>query len=49
VQVAQSGGRCPVPGNIQDQVGLSNLIELKMSLPIAGRLELDDLPTPTIL
>ncbi|KAK4825433.1 hypothetical protein QYF61_027374 [Mycteria americana] len=42
-QVAQRGGRCPLPGNIQGQVrlngALSNLIYLKMSLLIAGGLD----------
>jgi len=38
VQVAQRGGRCPIPGNIQAQVGraLSTLIQLKLSLLAAG-------------
>ena len=54
-QVAQRGGGCSTPGNIQDLVGrsLSNLVQLKMSLLIAGGLGLDELyrflPAPTFL
>ena len=37
-QAAQRGARWPIPGNIQGQAGraLSNLIQLKVSLPMAG-------------
>jgi len=39
-QVAQRGGRYPIPGNIQGQVGRGSeqLIELKTSLLTAGGL-----------
>jgi len=43
-QIAQRGGRCPIPGKIQDQVGQGSeqpdlLIWLKMSLLIAWGLD----------
>jgi len=38
-QVAQRGGRCPTPGNLQGQVGRSNLIQLKISLLMVGGLD----------
>jgi len=34
--VAQRGGRCPIPGNIQGQAGQRSLIQLEMSLLTAG-------------
>ena len=48
VLVAQRGGGCPVPGNVQGQVGWSSeqpgLVE---TVPTHGRgLELDDLSGP---
>jgi len=55
VQVAQRGGRCPIPGNIQGQVGRgSEQPDLAEDVPAYGRgVGLDDLyrsfPTQTIL
>ena len=44
-QVAQRGGRCPIPGNIQGQVGLgSEAPDLVEDVPAHCRgVELDDL------
>ena len=44
-QVAQRGGRCPIPGNVQGQVGRgSEHPDLVEDVPAHGRgVELDDL------
>ena len=35
-QVTQRGCRLPTSGNVQGQVGWSNLVQWKVSLPMAG-------------
>ena len=48
-QAAQRGARWPIPGNIQGQAGraLSNLIQLKVSLPMAGGCAAGTLKVPS--
>ena len=44
-QAAQGSSGCPVPGGVQGEVGwvLGSLIQCSAALPMAERLELDDL------